>query len=176
MQGVFPQEPLYKRKHLRNVHNKVSLQTKVCHLGPTGAAGNSFWICCSFLYVTLKTFHTIPSVHWGCSTICPPGMWSDALQPSQPAAMDFLWRPSIAHPTASDPQGGPCCRPEFRPSQYLIRKGKEDLTLSALCAGLLPARLHASLLMSAPPSLTNTSKFTTVLIPSRYPTDRPKDI
>lgn len=47
--------------------------------------------------------------------------------------------------------------------------------MSALGAGPPPALLHGSLLMSAVP-LTHISRFATVLIPSRYPTDCPKDI
>lgn len=121
---------------------------RVWHHGPTGVTGNSSWIWCSFLNVTLKTFHVIPSFHWGCLTICHPGMWSDALQPSHPAATDFLLVPPLPIRLHLTPRG-PCCGPELRPSQYLIRMGKEDLTLSALSAGPLPALLHASLLMSA---------------------------
>ena len=69
-------------------------------------------------------------------------------------ATDFLPRSSIAPLRLHLTPRGPCCRPELRPSQCLIRMGKEDLTLSALCAGPLPALVHASLLMSALPSHT----------------------
>lgn len=137
----------------------------------TGQLGSQE-MCCGFLCATLKTFHVIPSVHWGCLTICHPGMWSDALQPSLPAATGFLLvlpSPIQLHLTP----GGPQCRPELRPSKYLIRMGKEDLKLTALCAGPLPALLHASLLMSAHPPPTPYThlqirhSFNSLSLPSR---------
>ncbi len=83
-------------------HNEILLRTKGWHHGPAEVTGNSSWIWCSFLYVTLKTFHVIPSFHWGCLTICHPAMWSDAFQPSHPAATDFLLVP----PSPIWPPGG----------------------------------------------------------------------
>lgn len=181
MQGVFPQDPVYKPSivkrliqcHLdiRDFHYKIFLNTKGWHHGPTGFTGNVLWfpvrdleeVSCHPL-CSLRLFNHLPSwyVEWRTSAIpsrchmLPPG-------------------PSITHPTASDhlTPGGPQCRPELRPSKYLIRMGKEDLTLTALCAGPLPALLHASLLMSVHPPPTPYThlqirhSFNSLSLPSR---------
>lgn len=89
----------------------------------------------------LRLFDHLPSwyVEWRTSAISARCHRLPPAAPSSPIRLHLTPR-------------GPCCRPELRPSQYLIRMGKEDLTLSELCAGPLPALFHASLLMSELPS------------------------
>lgn len=124
-----------------------SCKQRPWHHGPTEITGNSSRIWCGFLHASSKTFHVRPRaifnhlsswyVEWrtsamelsSCCRRLPPG-------------------PSSAELTASVSQRAPL-QTWAQTLHTSLEWGKEDLTLSALCAGLLPAPLYASLLMSA---------------------------
>lgn len=57
--------------------------------------------------------HFMP-FHWGCLTICHTGMWSDALRPS--CCQGFPPHSIVFKSACIWPPGGPCCKPELRPS------------------------------------------------------------
>lgn len=155
IQGAFPQNQvksgIVQTSYVMSPghpHDKIFLQTKSWHHGPTGVTGNSSWIWCSFLYVTLKTFHVIHFFHCGCLTICHPGMWTDAHESISSCCHRIPPHPSIVDPpTASNPQGGPAADLSSDPYNSSLEWAKR--TSHCHCAGPLPALLHASLLMSA---------------------------
>lgn len=79
------------------------------------------------------------------------------------------WTSSQCHPGCMWPPGGPAADLSPDP-RYLIRMGREELALSALRTGSLPAPLHASLLMSTLPSHTHFQirySFNSLSLPNR---------
>lgn len=112
-------------------------------------------------------FHVTPSVRWGCLTICHPATWTDTLQPISSCCHGLPPRSSIAPLRLHLTPRGPRCRPELRPSQCLIRMGKECWASASSC----PCQP-----VNVSPPLAHICKFATVLTPPRYPTDSHKDI